>query len=74
MSALHWPYRDGAIWMPFFADGFVTTGGCVTTLSVPNDFRPVARQPIGFAGAAPGASLDPRGLPRVRVKAGRAPR
>lgn len=69
MSADHDRYRDGALWLPFYAEGDVQSGGGATTLSVPDNFDPAPRQPIGFRGAAPGESLDRRGLPRVRVKA-----
>jgi hypothetical protein len=66
MSIEHWWHRDGSVWLPFAAQGYVTSGGCATTLRC--EETPQC-QPIGFRGAAPGQSLDSRGKPRVRVKA-----
>lgn len=69
-STEHRRYRGGPygntwdLWED--ADGYVQTGGTATTL--PCDRDP-PMQPIGFRGAAPGQSVDARGLPRVRVRA-----
>lgn len=71
MSNDHDRYRDGSVWLPFYADGDLGSVGCQTTLPIVEGASAPTNQPIGFRGAAPGASLDARGLPRVRVKAGR---
>lgn len=66
-SADHYEYRQSDCgWYPFVAYGEISGLGCVTTLPCETY---VAKQPIGFRGAAPGESLDARGLPRIRVKA-----
>ncbi len=68
MSFDHDKYRIGwsNAWDIWWASGDVYAGGTATTL--PGEFEPLV-QPIGFRGAAPGASMDNRGKPRIRVKA-----
>lgn len=70
MSFDHDTYRRGYgnAWGPWWAEGYISTGGTATTLG--GNYAQPMRQPVGFRGAAPGASLDERGLPRVRVKVG----
>ncbi len=66
MSNDHDRYRDGwGGWAPFYAAGEVSGGSSASTLAGAAVSR---AQPIGFRGAAPGQSLDDRGLPRIRVK------
>lgn len=68
MSTDHDRYRDGwGGWAPFYAEGYLGGTGSASVLSGVTDLP--KRQPIGFRGAAPGASLDERGKPRIRVKA-----
>lgn len=71
MSLDHFQHRgDGGEWMLWYdAWGDVSGSATASTLSLPDNFVLPRRQPIGFRGAAPGESLDARGLPRVRVKA-----
>lgn len=72
MSNDHDRYRENGVWVPFYAWGDLGGAGAITTLPIGDEAAGRQRQPVGFRGAAPGASLDDRGLPRVRVKAGSA--
>ena len=63
----HDAYRDGNAWLPFWASGDVNGAACAIPLQ--GEGVMPRRQPTGFRGASPGASVDDRGLPRIRVNA-----
>lgn len=65
-----WNHKtEGGVWLPFFAEGYMGGLGCVGAITIVEQSAS-KNQPIGFRGAAPGKSLDDRGLLRIRIRAG----